>query len=131
MKISALMKEHIEKSHRAERAYSERLLPESFRHAQELPVLPTQNDWVVLAQPQRLHKVYGFESVQNRNLFIEEIAEAEEKHGHFAKITIEALDVTIEVWTHDLNMVTELDKEYARDCDIIFKDVSLVEFGGF
>ena len=54
--------------------------------------------------------------------------EIEEKTNHFAKITIEGHDVTVEVWTHDLERVTELDTEYAKSCDEIYDDVVLVRF---
>jgi pterin-4a-carbinolamine dehydratase len=49
---------------------------------------------------------------------------------HSGKITIDGLDVLIEVYTHDLEKVTELDKEYASYCDDVFNDVQLVELKG-
>ena len=66
--------------------------------------------------------------MSQRALFIEELMSLEEESAHNAKITIEGLQVTVEVWTHDVNQVTELDQEYASDCDILYKDISLIRF---
>ena len=130
MKISTLMKEYLENSHRVERAYNKNLLPESFHHVQDLPVLPSREEWVVLESPSRLARTYNFQNVDSRNAFLGEVLEAEASHGHYGKVTMDGLEVTVEVWTHDLDMVTELDKEYARDCDAVFRDISLMKFGG-
>ena len=54
MKISTLMKEYMDNSRRAERMYSRNLLPESFHHVQDLPVLASKDEWSVQHEPSRL-----------------------------------------------------------------------------
>jgi pterin-4a-carbinolamine dehydratase len=52
--------------------------------------------------------------------------EKEKETEHHGKILIEGNDVKIEVQTHDLNRVTELDQEYAAYCDDVFGDVGFM-----
>ena len=40
----------------------------------------------------------------------------------YAKITIEDNKVTVEVYTHGIERITDLDKEFAREADEIYKD---------
>ena len=43
-------------------------------------------------------------------------------------MTVEHLKVRIEVWTHDVDDVTEVDKEFAVMSDRIYEDVQYYEF---
>jgi pterin-4a-carbinolamine dehydratase len=79
-----------------------------------------------MTDPERLARSYMFNSLRQRSLFLEELLNEELRTGHFAKIIVEGKQVVVEVWTHDLERVTELDKEYATTCDVIYKDVMLM-----
>ena len=48
----------------------------------------------------------------------------EHQFGHFAKITADYPKVIIEVYTHEVNDITELDLEYAHEADQIRADVA-------
>ena len=63
--------------------------------------------------------------------FLREIFEEEVKSDHFGKITVDGLSVLVEIWTHNINTVTELDLEYAHRCDDIFGDVDLLGGAGY
>ena len=95
----------------------------------EVPIAVDKSTWGTLQQPERLIKKFAFEDVETRNWFIKELIEDEAQTGHHGNILIEGMEITIEVWTHDVNAVTELDLEYAGRCDDIFNDVGLL--GGF
>ena len=130
-KISTLMRSYMDAQSLNERRVSSRLLPESFGQLPaDLPIAPAATDWSLQYEPERLHRVYEFQNLSQRGLFVEELMALEERSGHYAKLTIEGTRVTVEVWTHDLNRVTELDQEYAGDCDVLFNDVSLIRFDG-
>tara|TARA_B100000085_G_C18476419_1_gene485351 strand:- start:635 stop:1039 length:405 start_codon:yes stop_codon:yes gene_type:complete len=131
MKIGSLMKEYIENNDRRSRQIGHSLLPEVFAVQNELPVETASNEWTVINSPDRLQRVYTFKNLSQRGMFLEELQALEERTGHYAKIIVEGLQVTIEVWTHDLERVTELDKEYATSCDDFYKDVSLIRFGEY
>jgi len=128
MKIGTLMKEYMEDLENRSRYSSASLLPESLRASADVPIIAKENVWSVQPNPERLTRKFVFQSTQHRALFIEELLSEEERTGHFGKITIDGLEVTVEVWTHDIDRVTELDHEYAGSCDQMYDDVSLVGF---
>lgn len=128
MNISSLMKNYINECEDRSRSSLERDLSGVLSENMELPVLASKRSWEVVDSPERLRRKFSFESLEQRTLFLEYLLEIEEKNQHFAKITVEGYDVTVEVWTHDLERVTELDKEYASNCDSIYDDVALVRF---
>jgi len=128
MKVSTLMKDYLDKGLLKEQTVSRGFLPKSFVTQSDLPLQPVENKWVYVTDPERLLRSYKFDNSRQRSLFIEELMNAEEQHGHNAKITITANEVLVEVWTHSINTVTELDQEYASVCDELYNDVSLIGF---
>jgi len=124
------MKDYIQQEDKRNQSVGRHLLPESFMVQNDLPLQAHKNEWTFLndAGPERLSRSYEFNNLQQRSLFIEELMAAEESSGHHAKITISGKMVTVEIWTHDIDKVTELDKEYASNCDVMFDDISLIGF---
>ncbi len=97
---------------------------------EDVPLQVEESDWALLAQPERMVRKYEFPDIKIRNWFLRELFEDENNSGHFGKITISGHEILIEVWTHDVDAVTELDVEYASRCDDIYNDVELLgEFG--
>lgn len=94
-----------------------------------LPVMPRGKDVPVIASNKwdrsedSLMKTFSFISNELRNDFVRQILIYEEKVRHNATISIQSETVTLTVQTHDLKQVTEIDKEYARHADEIYKDV--------
>lgn len=70
-----------------------------------------------------LIKTYRFLSNELRNDFVRQLLIHEEKVGHNATISIQHETVTLTLQTHDIEQVTELDKEYASTADELYKDV--------
>lgn len=96
-----------------------------------LPIAVDQSTWSTLQQPERLAKKYSFDNTETRNWFIKELIEDEAQSGHHGSISISGMEVVVEVWTHDVDAVTELDLEYATRCDEIFGDVDLLGGVGY
>lgn len=96
-----------------------------------LPVLPKESDvpviavdkWKKVESPTRLHKTYRFMSQDMRNEFVRELFDYEDETHHNATITVGEGEVTLDVRTKDIDQVTELDKEYAKWADELYKDV--------
>lgn len=80
--------------------------------------------WETVESPKRLRKSYKFISNEMRNTFVEGLFEYETKVGHNAKIAIEEYKVVLDVYTKDVDQITELDKEYAAYADVLFKDIA-------
>ena len=96
---------------------------------QELPVSTHKTSWNIVDSPRRLMKTFVFENPAFKKAFLIELLEYEEEVGHSAKITVDADKVIIEVYTHDVDDVTELDKEYASAADDIHEDVKHYNLG--
>jgi pterin-4a-carbinolamine dehydratase len=96
------------------------------RESIDVPLVPETNEWTIAADPERLIRNFVFEDIEGRNWFLKELLDDETKSGHNGKIIIDGLNTIIEVWTHDIDAVTELDLEYASRCDDIFSDVALL-----
>ena len=95
----------------------------NFKRTGETPIKVTKNMWEVVASPNRLKREFVFENYQVQKSFLDELLSYQEDVQHHAKITVDYRTVIIEVYTHDVNDVTELDQEYAKMADEIFEDV--------
>lgn len=119
MKLSRLHEEFIDMARR----------PMTFGN--KLPVMPREadvpilavNKWKKVESPTRLRKTFQFMSQELRNVFVKELLKYEDKTQHNAIITIDEGEVTLDVRTKDVDQVTELDKEYAKHADELYRDV--------
>lgn len=90
----------------------------------QMPVTPKKaSRWERIASPNRLHASYEFKTQSEYTLFLAEILGYERETGHRAKLVCDYPSVTIEVYTRDVNEITEIDLEYAKAADDIYKDV--------
>ena len=121
MKLTELMRDYFNENQESVDARASKvLLNESF----DTPIKVNKSfDWDLLEDPKRLKKEFKFDNDRHLLDFIHEIREFENENHHHGKLTIEDNDVTIEVWTHSINDVTEIDFEYARAADQIKHDV--------
>ena len=83
----------------------------------------SSSDWEIVDSPRRLARSYLFQDTKTLRDFVNELLIYEEKQQHSAQISIDHHEVIIEVFTKDLNCVTELDYEYAKVADMIYQDV--------
>ena len=61
------------------------------------------------------------------NSFIMDILELQSETQHHARLTIQYPQIKIDVWTHDLNTITEIDKEWCEKANDIFGDYEYVQ----
>lgn len=94
-----------------------------------LPVMPRGKDVPVIATDKwkksdnSLIKTFKFISNELRNDFIRQLLIHEENTGHHASINIQYENVTLVLKTQDIDQITELDREYAKCADELYKDV--------
>jgi len=88
-----------------------------------VPVAPSTAQWEVKQDPQRLARTYIFQHAGVLKHFVNELLEYQEDVQHHGSIVIDELSVEIEVFTKNLNSVTEADSDYAHQCDLIYQDV--------
>ena len=68
-------------------------------------------------------KTYEFDKYRDLKDFLDQVMDYQEDVRHHAKITVDHLKIIIEVYTHDVDDITELDQEYAKTSDAIYQDV--------
>ncbi len=88
------------------------------------PIIPV-NRWI-LENKRLLRKNFAFDTMSQRNWFVSELMEFEGKNGHAAQIMVSELSVELQLSTKGVDVVTELDKEYAKFADVLYADVMYV-----
>ena len=79
-------------------------------------------EWEIVDSPRRLIKDYKFENYKSLSFFINEVLEYQNDVNHHSKMIIGHRSVRIETYTHDLQDITNLDEQIAREADLIYKD---------
>tara|TARA_B100000131_G_scaffold322823_1_gene378249 strand:- start:6217 stop:6597 length:381 start_codon:yes stop_codon:yes gene_type:complete len=91
--------------------------------SQNMPIKPDIIKWKVVTDPERFMRRFEFSSRSRLIDFLGEVLELEDEMNHHAKITISHLHIDIEVYTHSIDCITELDIEYTSSVDQIYEDV--------
>ena len=92
-------------------------------HSEEVPVRPKSTGWAIEKNPRSLSRSYKFDDHARMSDFVSDLLQYESSTGHYGKITCEYPVVSVQVRTHDLDDVTELDREYSVMCDQIYDNV--------
>lgn len=97
-----------------------------------LPVQPKEDFLPIVAmntwkKSQEFYvKKFEFRTQKHRNDFIKILLEYEDEVEHNAKMVVNEGLVVLMLQTKDVEKVTELDKEYAKYADAVYKDVVLL-----
>ena len=90
----------------------------------ELPVQAKEKSkWTVLQNPERLVRSFEFSQYKFLKAFLNILMNYQEKIHHHSTIIVQHRKIDIEVYTHDLEEVTERDRELAKFIDVLFEDV--------
>jgi pterin-4a-carbinolamine dehydratase len=93
--------------------------------SKELPVKVDKSEWLIVTdgEIERIVRTFSFKDPRHVKDFVTHMIFEQDEMQHHARIIIEGNDVTVEAYTHDVNQVTELDKELADFCDKLYRDV--------
>lgn len=86
-----------------------------------VPVLIAVDRWRKTGRG--LDKRFSFRRPEDRTRFVTALMEYEEQVQHHAQMTLKEGEVSLVLMTKDVDRVTELDQEYARFADSVFKDI--------
>jgi pterin-4a-carbinolamine dehydratase len=94
------------------------------------PIIAT-NRWCMIKDEARnivfLQKDYDFNCPNKFSMFIHDIIDYQLQLQHFAEISTRLHDtthcVTISLWTQNINQCTDIDREFARYCDITYRNL--------
>lgn len=120
-KISILLKEYFEADRTESRLYG-------IQVNKSTPVKPSACSWEIHTDPERFHRVYKFNARARLKDFVNEILNLEDEINHHGDMKISYDEVSISVYTHDINRITELDQEYTKHVDLIYRDVLDFEY---
>ena len=88
-----------------------------------LPIQPKKlQGWSIQEKPTRYSRVFKFGDETKFNSFIMDILELQTETQHHARITVQFPQVKVDVWTHTLNDITEVDSEWCEKANDIFGD---------
>jgi len=92
-------------------------------NGQQLPVVPDKSEWRVVTDPERFIRRFEFDSRDRLKDFLMDLMNLEDSLGHHGKLSIDNLSVDVEVYTHTVDCITELDQEYTSVVNKLYEDV--------
>ena len=100
--------------------------------SEDLPVEVESARWdqVSLGDKITLRRTYNLESPKFLLYFVNEVVHLSEEMHHHPEITINHTDVTVTLYTRDLNDVTDRDIHMAKKIDEIVEDINVIKFRG-
>jgi len=93
-------------------------LTESF----EAPIVPQGTGWAHLTDPNRLRRQFIIEEVCSRRIFVNDVLNLADESMHHIEVHVLSDTISIDIYTEDLNDITEMDFEYAKDVDEMYVD---------
>lgn len=91
----------------------------------DVPLRAKKQTWSVNQNPDSLQKTFEFSSSRKLLFFLEDVIQMQEAVGHHGILTINENKVSVRIFTKTLNRVTDLDVEWSKKVDRIYKDVNL------
>lgn len=88
----------------------------------EQPISPKGTGWDHLADPNRLRRIFSIENQCARRLFINDVLNLADQSMHGIIVRIRGDETEVEIYTEELNDVTNMDFEYAKDVDEMYVD---------
>jgi pterin-4a-carbinolamine dehydratase len=76
-----------------------------------------------LSEPEVLQRLFKFEKVPHLIYFLEDVVQLQEQMSHHGKLLIDGMQVLVQINTKVMNRVTDLDVEWTKKVDEIYKDV--------
>ena len=90
----------------------------------KLPVKKQQQvDWQIYQNPSRYVKKFKFPNHEKFLNFIIALLQYEDNVKHNAKITLGYPEIIIEIWTHSLEEITDMDRDYCKEADHIYSEL--------
>jgi pterin-4a-carbinolamine dehydratase len=89
---------------------------------QESPIVPKGAGWDHLTEPNRLRRNFSIESNASKRQFINDVLSLSDQTMHHIELRILSDEVSVEIYTEELNDITEIDFEYAKDIDEMYVD---------
>ena len=106
--------------------FQKKVLSEDFNvNVSKLPVKKKSGSvgWEQRQDPPRFYRKFKFKNHDVFLNFLNAVLQYEDKVKHNAKITIGYPEVVIQVWTHGLEDITDLDIKYVQEINYILEEI--------
>lgn len=94
----------------------------ALRRAVPCPVVVTAR-WRLVGRPGVLVKTYEFQDRGLRDAFVVALLGEEAETGASSELLLRGLQVTVTLVRDGLGVVTEIEREHARACDVLFREI--------
>ena len=98
----------------------------------DLPIEPEIAKWlqVQIGDKTCLKRTYVLEGTKLLLYFVSEIVILAEEMHHHPEILINHSEVTVTLFTQDINDITDTDIQMSKKIDEIIEDINMINFGG-
>lgn len=98
----------------------------------DLPIEPEIAKWTQIQTGDKicLQRTYELETIKFLLYFVNEVIHLSEEMYHHPEILINHTEVTLTLFTRDLNDVTERDIQMSKKIDEIIEDINVIKFRG-
>ena len=124
IQVTKLMREYFEPENVCSGGSPEdKIFSRSLILEKNLPVQPTKVKWTVEEGPERFVRRFQFDDRRRLIDFINDVHQFEDEIEHHGEMRIKYDVVDLSVHTHNIERITELDREYIAEIDKIYHDV--------
>jgi 4a-hydroxytetrahydrobiopterin dehydratase len=101
---------------------------QGIRDIPELPVEASKNEWSEDEDFYKrfLKRKFKFENHRHLRYFVSEVLKESDKMSHHPSLLITHDEVDVEIYTHDINDISERDLKLAKFIDEIYDDVKFM-----
>lgn len=102
---------------------------QGIRDIPELPIDAETTSWQEVSDHSKtsLVRTFCFKRDKHARFFVNEILKKSEEMMHHPTLTIERMKVFVDLCTHDINEVSELDLKLAKFIDEIYEDIKFIQ----
>ena len=103
-----------------------------YQDTDNVPIDPEPASWceIKFKDAHAIQKVYNLESSKFLLYFVNELIHLSDEMYHHPEILINHNEVTITLYTKDLNDVTDQDIEMSKKIDELIEDINVIKFRG-
>ena len=94
----------------------------------EVPIEVNESNWKNVDEQDRtyLTRTFYFNSLKHMRYFLNESLKESERIFHHPKMIVDNETITVELYTHDMNDVSNLDISLSKFMDEIFGEIQLI-----
>ena len=99
------------------------------RDIPEMPIEATQSDWEEITDYSKtyLSRDFYFEKHKHLRYFVSEVLKESDEMMHHPTLEVGSDHVKVNLYTHDINNVSDLDLNLSRFVDEIYDDVKFIQ----